>query len=331
MRASRTAFWIWPLLALAFGLRVLGLPGLQVSGDDAWSVYLALKDLPALTWATAIDSHPPLYYYLLHFWMAATGVTELSVRFPSALTGLLTVAVTYKLGRRVLGPSGGLLAGLLAAISPFLVYFDRMPRMYSLLTFLAALTLYLVFRLMQRPSALHFILYMATILAALYTHYFGVFVMAAGFLVVALAWRTKLRLVLAWAGGHGFVFVLFLPWLLYILGPAVASTTQEYGSIGLPRPPNVLVVAEHFWTALNVGNILEAGQSKLLTLGLSLLWALGLLLVFRPWRRLRQIQGNPLLLVPVTFVVLPLLGSVLAFLVTPYVPFTRLLLFAVPS
>ncbi|MDP2937207.1 MAG: glycosyltransferase family 39 protein, partial [Dehalococcoidia bacterium] len=142
--------WILLVLGLAFALRVVGLPDLQLSGDAAWSVYLALKDLPALTLATAMDSHPPLFYYVLHAWMAASGLTELAVRFLSAVFGLLTVTLTYKLGQRLLGPWGGLIAGLLAAVSPFLVYFDRMPRMYSLLALLAALAIYLVLRLLDR-------------------------------------------------------------------------------------------------------------------------------------------------------------------------------------
>lgn len=392
----------YALLALAFGLRTAGLSELQVSGDAAWSVFLALKDLPALTLATAIDSHPPLYYYLLHAWMAAAGVSELSVRFLSAATGLLTVAGTIKLGQRLLGPAGGLVAGLLAAVSPFLVYFDRMPRMYSLLALLASLCLYLVVRLLgsgggsphpnplpkgegmaassrwesaggvcphpnplpegegmtpsprweragvrelsaplnvlARPQAT-LALYLLAALAALYTHYYGLLIVAAGFLGLAVGWRKQPGRLLALAGGHALIAVLFLPWLLYVLGPSVAVTTQAYGAIDLARPPSVLAFLERFWIALNVGDMLETGESRLLALALSLIWAAGIPVVLL--RRNQQgdeppdIQGNKLggmlLLVFAGFVALPVAANALVYQLTPYVPFSRFLLFATPA
>ncbi|MDP2660666.1 MAG: glycosyltransferase family 39 protein, partial [Dehalococcoidia bacterium] len=261
MTPRASALWAVPLFALAFAVRVLGLSSLQVSGDAAWSVFLALKDVPDLVRATAIDSHPPFYYLLLHFWTAGAGVTELSVRFLSAATGLLTVAVTYKLGQRLLGTGRGLLAGVLAAISPFLVYFDRLPRMYSLLALLGVLTLYLALRLLERPSRLLLGLYLAASLAALYTHYYGIFIIAVGFLAVAAGWRRQPGMLLVWAGVHVAALALYLPWLLYILGPSVTATTQEYASIGLARPANVLAFLGRLWIALNVGDMWEIGPS----------------------------------------------------------------------
>ncbi len=325
------ALWAIPVFVLAFALRVLGLPGLQVSGDAAWSVFLALKDVPDLVKATAIDSHPPLYYVLLHFWTAGAGLTELSVRFLSAATGLLTVAVTFKLGQRLLGTGRGLLAAVLAAISPFLVYFDRLPRMYSLLALLGMLTLYLALRLLEKPSRILLGLYLAAGLASLYTHYYGVFIMAVGFLSVSAGWRRQPGMLLAWTGVHVAALTLFLPWVLYILGPSVTATTQDYGAIGLARPASVLDFLGRFWIALNVGDMWEVGQSRLLSISLLAPWAAGLLMAVRRWWRSRAVRGAPLLLIPVALVVLPVAANALIFVVSPYVPFTRQVLLATPA
>lgn len=329
--ASPGAHLFLPILLLAFGLRAIGLPDLHFSGDAAWSVYIAVKSLPDLTLATAIDSHPPLFYYLLHFWVNLAGTGELPIRVLSAFTGLMTVAVTGAIAHRLLGPRLGLLAALLAAVSPFLVYFDRMPRMYSLLALLAAIALYLALRLLAGPSRLAAGLYLGVILAALYTHYYAVFVMAAGFLVIAIAWRRHPRWLLGWTAGHFAVLLLFVPWLLYILGPSVSATTQAYGAIDLARPSNVLSFLSRFWVALNVGDMLEVGESRLLSLPLALLWIAGLAL----W--LRRYKTKPAWSLPVTFwlllafVFVPLMAVVAIFIATPYVPFTRLLLLSAPA
>lgn len=323
--------WIWPILLLAFGLRIFGANALQLTGDESWSVYLALKDLPDLTWATAVDSHPPLYYYLLHFWIIAVGVGELANRFLSTFTGILTIAVTYKLGRRLSGYSGGTVAALLAAISPFLVYFDRIPRMYSLLTLLATVSIYLVVRLMEKPSRLHICIYAATSLAAVYTHYYGLLVVAVGFLTVAFSWRHRKKRLALWAATHVALLIMFLPWLLYAIGPSVASTTSEYQGIGLPRPPNLLAFIERFWVALNVGNKWKVDESSALTVAISLVWVVGLLAVFDHWRSFRRVAERQTTLVLVALVSLPLAANIVVFLVSPYVPFTRLLILAVPT
>ncbi len=331
MTEGRTRYWALPLLVVAFSLRVWALADLQVYGDSAWSVYLALKDLSWMTSVTAMDSHPPLHYYLLHFWMGAAGVGELPVRFLSAFTGLLTVAVTFRLGQRLLGTNGGLLAGGLVAVSPFLIYFDRMPRMYSLLVLLATLSLYLSLRLLASPSALHLGLYLAVILAALYTHYHGTVVVAAGFLAVAVGWRRDRKLLAAWVGGHLLVGSLYLPWLLYALGASLTVSTQAYSAMDLAPPASLPAILERFWIALNLGGLTDTGQSRLLALGLAVLWAAGISVFLLTGRWRHSLQGRLPLLVPAALVALPILINASVFLLTPYMPFTRYLLFAAPA
>ncbi len=323
--------WIWPILVLAFGLRIIGLNALQLTGDEAWSVYLALKDLPDLTVATAMDSHPPLYYYLLHSWLSVVGVGELTSRFLSTFTGLLTVAVTYRLGRRLLGDGAGNVAALLAAISPFLVYFDRMPRNYSLPTFLATVSIYLVIRLLARPSRLLVCAYAVTMLGMIYTHYYGLFVFVIGFLAVAFGWRHSGKRLAGWTAVQAAILLLFLPWVIYAIGPSLSSTTSDYQNIALAAPPNIMVFLERFWVALNVGNMWKADESRILAMLLSLVWAVGLFTVLRDWKRFRRSAEARIMLVPAVLVILPLLANIVVFVLSPYVPFTRQLLLAAPA
>jgi hypothetical protein len=61
---------------------------------------------------------PPLLYWLQAAAYEYLGVNELAARLPSALAALLTVLLTYELGRSLFGPAAGLLAGLVFASTP---------------------------------------------------------------------------------------------------------------------------------------------------------------------------------------------------------------------
>ena len=61
------------LLACAFALRCLNLTFQPLWFDEGWSVWFATTDLATMAARTAADIHPPLYYALLHGWIAGGG------------------------------------------------------------------------------------------------------------------------------------------------------------------------------------------------------------------------------------------------------------------
>jgi mannosyltransferase len=147
-----------PFLLLAIGalggfLRVyqIGNKGLWL--DEAFSVWLGWRPPgEMLSWLVRIDQHPPLYYVLLHFWMAL-GDGAATVRALSALLGTLTIPVVYLLGRRLADGKVGLLAALILAVSPFHVRFAQETRMYTLLALSASLALYFLVCLLTDPRS----------------------------------------------------------------------------------------------------------------------------------------------------------------------------------
>src|SRR5690348_13914409 len=97
------AAWLTPAFAastlLAFGLRAGRLEYQSLWYDEGSSIFLARQSLAAITRGAAGDIHPPLYYYLLHFWMKFAGDGEYGARFLSVCTGVLVVALLFVLGR----------------------------------------------------------------------------------------------------------------------------------------------------------------------------------------------------------------------------------------
>src|SRR5512134_3233990 len=83
-------------------LRVLLLPTKGMWLDETFSVWLANQSVSdMLQWIVRIDQHPPLYYLLLHSWIAHNGDTPYSARLLSALIGVGTIPVIYLIGKRM--------------------------------------------------------------------------------------------------------------------------------------------------------------------------------------------------------------------------------------
>jgi mannosyltransferase len=141
---SPLRFALLGITLLAVALRVWHLNGQSLGYDEGYSIALARQSLGAIAAQTAADIQPPLYYDLLHFWMQLFGTSEAAVRSLSLLFGVLTVPLLYALGRRLFGPATGLLAALLGAVSPFWIWYAQEARNYTLVTFLGALSSYLL-------------------------------------------------------------------------------------------------------------------------------------------------------------------------------------------
>ena len=132
----------WLLLGLvlaAFILRVYRLDLQDIWWDEARNIDVAGRALAQIATAPELDIHPPVYFYLLHGWLAAAGPNNdqlpgqgaFAARFMSLWFGVLLVPLMAVLGRRVGGRWTGLGAALGAAFLPFLLGEAQETRMYT--------------------------------------------------------------------------------------------------------------------------------------------------------------------------------------------------------
>jgi 4-amino-4-deoxy-L-arabinose transferase-like glycosyltransferase len=147
--------WLVILVTLiGGGLRVLLLDHKGMWLDETFSVWLAGHSVgDMLQWIVRSDQHPPLYYLLLRGWIALRGDTPYAVRMLSALFGTGTIPIIYLTGKRISGAITGLVAAMLLAFSPFNIRFAQETRMYTLLTFNAAVAIYALTRLLTDARA----------------------------------------------------------------------------------------------------------------------------------------------------------------------------------
>lgn len=150
------ASWLVIIIITLFGtwLRVLLIASKGLWLDETFSIWLSNHSVPdMLHWILRVDQHPPLYYLLLHYWIAWNGDTPYYVRLLSALFGAGTIPVIYLIGKRLSGDVVGVTAALLLAVSPFHIFYAQETRMYTLLTFNAAIAIYALVRLLTDPRS----------------------------------------------------------------------------------------------------------------------------------------------------------------------------------
>jgi len=166
------------------------------------------------------DTHPPLYYSLLHLWMGGTdGVVR--ARAFSAVAGTASLLLLFLLARISLPPSGALAATLLLASSAYQVYFGQEARHYVLAAFWVLLGFYLLALLLVGKRERQWPLWLALALtngAAMYTFYYTAFAIVAQSVLVALHVRENgKRLFVRWCVWQALPAALFCAWLPVVM------------------------------------------------------------------------------------------------------------------
>ncbi len=192
---------IWIILLLALMLRLINI-NQSLWLDEATQAILSSKSLEYIWFQRGGDFHPPLSYILTHFWLML-GSSEIWLRFLPVLFGVGTVYGVYLLGKKMVDQKLGLLAALFLAIAPYHIYYSQEFRMYSQVTFFATWSIYFLLTTGRRA-------FISTTGALIYTHYMGLFVIAAQFLYILGYQKKQLSLYLK---NSSLVLVLYLPWL----------------------------------------------------------------------------------------------------------------------
>lgn len=168
--------------------------------------------------ASTVDSHPPLGYMILHFWMFFNK-SESWVRLLFVIFGIFTIAISYWIGRAYLNEDLALLTMFLTAISPLAIWISQYVRSYSIAVFFILLGVYFIIRISKSNGGNLFdwFAYILSSIICIYTFYFSILVIIAQNLFIISKNIKNYKIILKWIISQAIIFISFLPWLIFFL------------------------------------------------------------------------------------------------------------------
>jgi len=163
-----------------------------------------------------IFDKPPLYYWLAALISRLTGFNEWAMRLPAAVSGVLTVAVTYLLGKKFYNERTGLLAGLIVMTAFQFLVQSRIAELDVVLTLFMTLSVYLFYLgYTTGDRKYYFWSYFPLALAVLIKGLLGV-ALPAFAIFLFLLFKKELRKAKEFhiLPGLLIIFVIGLPWYL---------------------------------------------------------------------------------------------------------------------
>ncbi len=240
------------ILSLALVLRLIFINQSLWLDESIEALALMGRMGPLMTYALA-DYQPPLYHLIGWVNTQLFGYSEIALRLPSLISGLLTVYFVIKIGELVASKKVGIIAGLLAATNPLLIYYSVEGRTYAMTAFFVTASFYYFIKLLNSKSQDlgSKILYLLFTTAFIYTSYLSWFALLAQglyalykkrFDLVALQFVSALTL-LAWLPS----FISSLS-----IGQSTRGNSPEWGRVvgGLEWKSLPLT-----WVKFNIGRL----------------------------------------------------------------------------
>jgi hypothetical protein len=143
--------------------------------DELWSTHVKLGNVFLLGYQVLYDPHPPFYYVFMFLWIKLFGDSELSIRIPPLIFGILSILLTYALALRFAGKKEALLASFLLCVSPVHIWYSDEARPYSATLFFLLLSIFSYYKLKNtKESSIWYFVYFIALLFAVFSHYYVV-------------------------------------------------------------------------------------------------------------------------------------------------------------
>jgi len=227
--ARRDPFLFWSMLTLATLVR---LPQINDSlwFDEVWRTHVSFAG-DSLRFVLFHSTHPPLFALILWGWSTVFGDSEISVRVPSLLCGVGSVAVTYALAKRWFGPRVALLAALVLALSPAHIWYSHENKNNMLLVLLTVTAVWALDRAWHGGSRRAWWVFWTATALSLWTNVFAVWIAFASCLWLWFqVWRSPgRRQGLRWAvTSTAVALVAFVPLLAWDLSQFESLKLNNY-------------------------------------------------------------------------------------------------------
>ena len=181
----RKDFWILAAIFVwAVVLRLNHLGTIFFNGDEP--LFQVRISYQPLGYVLRYNSGP-LFSILVHF-LLPLGRLEVMARLVSFFAGVLSVLVTYLLGKKMASRTTGWVAALFVASGHLLIFYSQNSRPYALLTLLSLLSTYFLYKAACDGSLRDWILYGISLVFYFYSHTTAFLSLPAFVLFIGVVW-----------------------------------------------------------------------------------------------------------------------------------------------
>lgn len=184
--------------------------------DEPFSIYHAQFDIPVMFRQLENYNNPPLFEFILHFWIKLLDISPLSVRLLPSLIASCCPVLLYYFARRNFSLQAALAGSLLLSFSGLLFSYAHDCRAYSLFLLLTLASFYYYLEIVnkERRTPLKQVLFVLFSSLLIYAHYFGFFVLLIQGIHLVL---TNRKNVLTMGFHYLIILLLFIPCLFTML------------------------------------------------------------------------------------------------------------------
>jgi len=260
----------WLIIGLGAILRLIGIGWDALWYDEAFTAWLAGLTLPAMLDAIAGDVHPPAWYLLEWAMVRLFGSSEMALRAPACLIGILNLWLAWIVASRLASRPVALLSTGIFALAPFQIYYSQEARMYGLLQFAVLASTWAM--LSRRWAALAGAGLLGLLSHNLMIVYLvPIFVLAVGrdwcffegahWRIIDWHWLRR------WGAGQAGIVILgcYAPWAAWLVWPQIGAVgnsfwVQPLSLGGFFYPLYILVahIAAPAWLQLHMGILIVA-------------------------------------------------------------------------
>lgn len=189
--------------------------------DEGFSAYISRFSFLDIAHYTAVDVHPPLYYWTLKIWTFIFGTGEIGVRSMSLMFGMVAIVLGFLLVKRLFGRRAAWMSLLFLVISPMLIRYGQEARMYTMTAAIALAATYTLTFAVTSKKWTPWVIYGVLIGIGMWTHYFIAVVWIGHWVWRAVTvWHLRYRGVhyirqffsRQWIVAHLIAIAVFLPW-----------------------------------------------------------------------------------------------------------------------
>lgn len=135
---------------------------------------------------TTSEQMPPIYFYTVYILFKLFGYTAFVARLYSAIIGVCGIYSIYLLGKEMFNKRVGIIAMILISVNYFQLYYSQEARPYIFLFLFTTLSFCYLIRYIKKPTLKNVLLYGIISILMLYSHFFGLFVFFAQYLILLL-------------------------------------------------------------------------------------------------------------------------------------------------